>query len=144
MLYSDDEKTSLNNKSSTFVLSDTITNIIRQINYVQHAKHVFVITITIIHILYFVAFFGFFIIDEKYIHYLNIFIQVFVVLFLIVRFHPYKTIYSITQSDKTIVFGSAILLGTNLVTVEFANWIPYAFGKNISEKIRDRILHFLS
>jgi len=90
-----------------------------------HAKNIFVVTMTTIHILYFIVFFGIFTIHEEYIYYLNIFIQSFVVFFLIIRFHPYRKKYYITQSDITIVFGSAALLGTNLFTVEFSKWIPH-------------------
>jgi len=93
------------------------------VNYVGHAKLIFVVTITVIHILYFIAFFGIFTVNEKYVNYLNVFIQIFVILFLIIRFHPYTNVRSITPEDKTIVFGSAILLGTNLLTVEFVNFI---------------------
>jgi hypothetical protein len=56
------------------------------------------------------------------------------------RFHPYKSTFSITSSDKTIVFGSAMLLATNLITVEFSNWIPYTYGKKIASQIRDYML----
>lgn len=117
-----------------------ISTIVSEINYVQHAKHIFIITITIIHVLYFITFLGIFAIDDEYVHYLNVFIQAFVILFLIMRFHPYKSTFSITSSDKTIVFGSAMLLATNLITVEFSSWIPYEYGKRMILQIRDYML----
>jgi hypothetical protein len=104
-----------------------LSSITNGLNYLGHAKLVFVVTITIIHILYFIAFFGIFTVNETYVHYLNIFIQVFVILFLVIRFHPYKNVQSITPEDKTFVFASAVLLGTNLLTVEFASLIPHDY-----------------
>jgi hypothetical protein len=122
------------------LFSDILSSINFEINYLQQARYIFVITITIIHILYFIAFLGIFSVNDDYIHYLNIFIQAFVVLFLIIRFHPYKNGFSITPSDRTIVFGGAMLLATNLLTVEFSNWIPYEFGKKMASQIREYML----
>ena len=122
------------------LFSDILSSIIVEINYVQHAKNIFIVTITIIHILYFITFLGIFAINGEYIHYLSIFIQAFVVLFMIIRFHPYRNNFSITSSDRTIVFGSAMLLATNLITVEFSNWIPYEFGKKMASQIREYML----
>ena len=99
---------------------DSITNI-------DNAKHFYIGTMSLIHILYFAAFIGIYTVDQIYVNYLNVFIQTFIVLFLTIRFHPFRTRHSITSADATIVFGSAVLLGTNLLTVEFAKWIPFTY-----------------
>jgi hypothetical protein len=91
---------------------------------IDNAKYIYIGTMALIHILYFITFIGIFSVNEMYINYLNVFIQLFIVVFLAVRFHPFRTRHVITTADTTIVFGSAILLGTNLLTVEFAKWIP--------------------
>ena len=122
------------------LFSDILSRINIEINYVQHAKNIFIVTITIIHILYFIAFLGIFAINEVYVHYLNIFIQAFVVLFLIIRFHPYRNNFSITSSDRTFVFGSAMILATNLIMVEYSKWIPYEFGQKMASQIREYML----
>jgi hypothetical protein len=97
------------------MIDDIVTN---------RAKYVYIFTMALIHISYLIAFFGIFTVNQKYIKYLNVFIQTFVVLFLIVRFHPFRDKYVLTSADTTIVFGSAVLLGTNLFSVEFAKWFP--------------------
>ena len=126
------------------ISSITESNLFQNVNFVHHAKSVFVITITILHILYFIAFLGVFVINDEYVRFLNIFVQSFVILFLIIRFHPYKSVYSITPADRTFVFGGAMLLATNLITVELASWIPIEKYKTITMELRDYIFQLFT
>ena len=79
---------------------------------------VFTTTMVIIHLCYIIVFFGIIAIDTNYMNYLNVFIEVFVCLFLIARFHPFRH-HKLHKYDSTIIFGSAILLLTNLGANEF-------------------------
>ena len=76
------------------------------------------------HLVYFIAFFGIRIIEDSYIHLLNIFTQTFIVSFLLFRFHPFRKEFVIKPVDLNIILGSAILLATNLVFVEYAKLFP--------------------
>jgi len=88
--------------------------------------------IVIIHVVYFLVFFGLLISVPKGILYLNVFTQLFLCLVLIVRFRPYKPSYELSSSDHMFIFGSAILLFTNVVFVEL---IKIPFVNNIIKKI---------
>ena len=76
------------------------------------------------HIVYFIAFFGIRLMEDSYIHLLNIFTQTFIVGFLLFRFHPFRKEFVVKPVDLNIVFGSAILLTTNLLFVEYAKLFP--------------------
>ena len=67
----------------------------------------------VIFFLYFVAFFGLYSYNQKYLYYLQLFMQAFVCIFLIVRFHPFRKHY-LKPFDANIIFGSAVVLLTNL------------------------------
>jgi hypothetical protein len=77
----------------------------------------------LIFILYFVAFFGLYSYNQRYLYYLHLFMQTFVCIFLIVRFHPFRKHY-LKPFDANIIFGSAVVLLTNLgVTTYMENYI---------------------
>ena len=77
----------------------------------------YVLSIIIIHVLYIALFFGFLNISPGYIQTLNIGIQLFIGLFLIFRFHPFRT-HEYKKYDSRIIFGSGIFLLTNLGFIE--------------------------
>ena len=77
----------------------------------------------VIFFLYFVAFFGLYSYNQKYLYYLQLFMQAFVCIFLIVRFHPFRKHY-LKPFDANIIFGSAVVLLTNLgITTYMENYI---------------------
>lgn len=122
-------------------------SMLESIIHIDNAKYFYICTMTLIQILYFTTFIGVFVVDQIYVNYLDIFIQSFIVLFLAFRFHPFRTSRTITSSDTTIVFGSAILLGTNLITVKFAKWIPTYYSETaisfIQNDIKTRIKNII-
>jgi hypothetical protein len=124
------------NTTFTYASSSSLP---REYYNIDNAKYFYIGTMALIHILYFTAFVGVFVVDQIYVNYLNIFIQTFIVLFLAFRFHPFRTRNIVTSADTTIVFGSAILLGTNLLTVEFAKWIPTHYSKSTISFIQNNI-----
>ena len=81
-----------------------------------------------VHVLYFAAFFGILYVNPMYIRWLNLVIQCFVCVFLIVRFNPFRKDLKLKPLDNYIIFGSAIILATNLLAVEIAKVIANQSG----------------
>jgi hypothetical protein len=73
--------------------------------------------IILLNVLYIFVFFGLLSVNYIYVNYLNIFIQLFTSIFLLLRFHPFRK-HFITKYDSTIITHSAIFLLINLLLVE--------------------------
>ena len=93
-------------------------------------------TLLVIHVMYLAVFLGIFTTVPKFVKYLNIGIQTFLCLFLMIRFHPFREKYALKSEDIMFIFGSAFILFTNLVLVELVK-IP-AIG-NVVNKRLDKI-----
>jgi hypothetical protein len=91
------------------------------------------------HLLYFLVFFGVVYVDSTYIRDLSILIQGFIGVFLIMRFHPYRT-YAINRFDAMVIFSSATFLMTNLLTTELL--APYLPG--IEEYLKGKASNVLT
>ena len=76
-------------------------------------RPIYIYSVLLAHLLYVLLALGIFIVDKKYIHYLNVFTQAFVAGFLIYRFHPY-TKYELREDDNILLFGAGIFLLTNI------------------------------
>ena len=92
---------------------------------------IYIVSLFLINITYLAVFLGFFATTPSYVKYLNIGLQCFVCFFLMVRFHPFREKYQLRDSDIMIIFGSVIILFTNLVLVELVQ-IPM-IGKYIND-----------
>jgi hypothetical protein len=79
-------------------------------------------SLLILHTIYVLIFFGLFNINKIFINYLNIFIQTFICIFLLVRFHPFRK-HELRENDSKIIFGTAIILLTNLGFVQYGYYI---------------------
>ena len=103
-------------------------------NKIEEVKTpLFVGTLFVWHLLYFLVFFGVVYINSTYIHYLSIFIQLFITGFLILRFHPFRK-HEISRFDAIVIFASATFLLTNLLTTEIL--APYLPGiENYLKKV---------
>ena len=73
----------------------------------------------ILYFLYFTLFFGVIYINPEYLNVFRTIMQVFVCVFLIYRFHPYRT-HTLRQYDANIIFSSALFLLVNLGIVKVA------------------------
>ena len=91
--------------------------------HLDKATYLYYGILSILHVLYVVAFLGIFSVNASYIHSLNVVIQTIVILFLFYRFNPLRQSIKLTDADITFVFGSAVLLATNLFSVELARWV---------------------
>jgi hypothetical protein len=69
-------------------------------------------------LLYFIVFFGLSIHAPQYLSYLEVFIKIYVSLFLIIRFNPFKSTYEFNDLDRKIAFSAGMLLLTaNLLSL---------------------------
>jgi hypothetical protein len=85
----------------------------------MNTLQIFTTSILFIHLAYlatFVGFASFF--NETYVHHFNIFIQLIVCVFLIVRFSPFKKTYKLTKLDIATIFYCATFLLLNVVATE--------------------------
>ena len=81
-------------------------------------KPIYLVMIILINILTIAAYFGILKYNVKYIDYLNMGIQIFICIFLIIRFHPFRK-HHLKEFDANIIFGSAVYLLINLGLTEF-------------------------
>lgn len=88
-------------------------------NVFEKMKIPVIATSITIHVIYVLLLFGVISVNPQYIKYLSIFIQFFVCIFLMFRFHPFRKSYDIHKNDQVIIFYSAIFLLTNLGITEF-------------------------
>lgn len=103
-------------------------------NYFQKiAPYIFHI-IAFIYISYIITFLGIATIQPKYIELLSTITQSFIMLFLLLKFHPFskKEQMVLTKTERRLIFGSGILLATNLILSKlYAN----LFGRNLNHDI---------
>lgn len=88
----------------------------------------FVGSIGLLYFVQFVSFFGIFYINPSHIDILANFIHIFICLFLLYRFNPFrKPIF--TEFDQKIIFSTAILL---LLNLGFAEFFKQKFLENVN------------
>jgi hypothetical protein len=78
-------------------------------------------SLLIINIVYVAVFLGIFVSIPEYIRILNVFIQVFLCLILMIRFHPFQDNHKLQPGDTRFIFGAGFILFTNVVLVELVN-----------------------
>jgi len=72
-----------------------------------------------IHVFYIFIFLGLISVEMKYVNYLNIVVQVFICIILMMRFHPLRK-HKLHKHDSQLIFGSAFFLLTNLGITQYA------------------------
>lgn len=96
---------------------------IEMVDYIIHqAGKYYRILPIILTTLYGLLFVGVIYINPEYLQNFRTIMQLFVCLFLIYRFHPYKE-HVLKQYDAQIIFSSAIFLLVNITAVDIANKI---------------------
>jgi len=77
------------------------------------------------HFLYFVTYFGIITALPNTLAVLDTVTQTFVCLFLLFRFHPFRNDNAeLGKYDKRLIFGSGMLLFSNLVAIKLAKYLP--------------------
>jgi len=82
-------------------------------------KHVYLFAFFIIYIIYALVFFAVIPTTPAIVHYLTVFVQFFVSIVLMVKFHPFREKYELKEYDGEIIFGSALIILANLGFAEF-------------------------
>jgi hypothetical protein len=72
-----------------------------------------------LHIIYALVFLGIFKTIPTYIHTWNYAVQVFLCLFLMFRYRPFRKEYTFNPIDARLIFGAALLLFFNTVSISF-------------------------
>lgn len=106
-------------------------------NLLDTVSPFYVYLVGVLHILNFTyiilfAFFGIVILDQDYIKQYNRMIQMFVCVFLLFKFHPFRE-HTLKKVDSKIIFGSALFLLLNLGIVQFMNSTIIEMEKTIKE-----------
>ena len=70
-------------------------------------------TLIFLHIVYFTVLMKISVFDSKYINFLRTFVNVFICLFLMYRFHPFRKEVFIKKYDDVIIFTCAVVLFMN-------------------------------
>jgi hypothetical protein len=84
----------------------------------QFTISIYIGSLIIIHLVYIAVILGIFVTIPSYIRLLNIFIQVFLCVILMIRFHPFRENPKLHNGDTMFIFGAGFVLFTNVVLVE--------------------------
>jgi hypothetical protein len=95
-------------------------------------KPVYIGSLFILHLAYILVFFGIIQYTPMFVNNLNILIQVFVCIFLMIKFHPFRK-HELKEFDSTIIFGSAMFLLTN---IGFTQFLTNYFGKTVVDNVK--------
>lgn len=90
--------------------------------------------IAFLYISYVVAFLGIASINSTYVEVLSTVTQTFIMLFLLLKFHPFSKKETITLSpiERRLIFGSGVLLATNLILSKLYRTL---FNRNLNTDI---------
>ena len=91
-------------------------------------EHIFDFTFVIIYFLYFIISLGLSATAPKYLSFLDYYVKIYVSLFLIWRFNPYRHV-KFTSLDKKIAFTSGlfVLFATTSINQVLINYFKYGF-----------------
>jgi hypothetical protein len=105
-------------------------------NHLGYYSSVYLTIMMFMHISYALIFIGLIQYKIELINYIHYGIQIFICLFLIARFHPFRE-HSLSKLDVNIIFSSAIILLTNIgITGLFIQYFSdTAIGKVVTKNI---------
>ena len=119
-------------------MNSKLTNIIDK--FLDGLVPYYIYTIIGVHVLYILLFIGFLNFNSSYLETLNSATQLFVCLFLMIKFNPYRK-HEFREQDVTIIFGSATFLLLNLGFVKvFNNYFANIPIKIINET-KDKLIN---
>lgn len=97
----------------------------------NHTTYIYFFTLMFLHISYFLMYFDIMKFNENIINFSGIAIQTFICFFLLLRFNPWRKV-QLTDYDRNIIFGSAIILLGNLaISKLFLNTIENIYKEKI-------------
>ena len=77
--------------------------------------HFYFLSLVFIYIIYALAFLGIFSSVSEYVIIWHLAVQIFLCLFLMFRYHPFRNTYKFKPIDARLIFGAAMLLFVNIV-----------------------------
>lgn len=90
--------------------------------FFDNIRKPFFILFMLFHVLYFIILIGLFSVGTKYVEmfntYINYFAQIFISLYLLIRFNPFRT-YECKSTDSIVIFWSALFLIFNLGVIKY-------------------------
>lgn len=97
----------------------------------NHTTYIYFFTLMFLHVSYFLMYFDIMKFNENIINFSGIAIQTFICFFLLLRFNPWRKV-QMTDYDRVIIFGSAvILLGNLTISKLFLNTIENIYKEKI-------------
>ena len=92
-------------------------------------KPVYLTLLFVLYLTYFLVVFGIYQINPFYVAYFSKILQIFIAVFLIIRFHPFRK-HQLYEFDDKIIFGSGLLILSDLGVTSFIETILNS-NKNI-------------
>jgi hypothetical protein len=113
----------------------SINNLLSGLDIIlDKGAHYYVYGIVFLHALYILIFIGLVSVNQTYLRYLNVTMQLFVCVFLIIRFFPMRK-QTLKEYDGKIIFGSATFLLMNLGFIEVARkFLPAPISNKLDIK----------
>lgn len=110
---------------------------------IMSTETMYLISILLVNVCYIALFLGIIASVPYYVLMIQLGVQIFLCLFLLIRFHPFQDNYKMTRFDASLIFGAVIIILTNVIFVELLNNEiigPYisrmkTFAKNNAERI---------
>ena len=96
--------------------------------------YIYMFSLFVIHFIYALVFLGVFSAIPKYVYYWNILVQIGLCLFLMYRYHPFRT-HQFEPLDGKLIFGAAMLLLFNIVSLP----LLYSYVGSISQNIQKKL-----
>jgi tryptophan-rich sensory protein len=84
----------------------------------KYTAQIYFITLGALHIAYILVFFNITRFNEAILNYTDVAIQTFICAVLLLRFNPWRKV-QITEYDKHIIFGTALILLGNLASAQY-------------------------
>jgi hypothetical protein len=80
---------------------------------------IYTTTTYILYVVYALVFLGLLSTVPHYLYIWNYIVQIGLCVFLMIRYHPFRTVYKFEKNDEKIIFNVAVLLFINLISVPF-------------------------
>ena len=81
----------------------------------EYQEHIFTLTIYATYVLIVLAYLGIFAGAPKYLNDLNFYVKIYVCLFLLYRFNPFRKIDTFTSLDRKIAFSAGLTIFTTTI-----------------------------
>lgn len=105
-----------------------------RLNYIE--EKFFRVVIYTTYFLIFVIFFGFKTYAPKILDFINYYLKIYICLFLIWRFNPFREVKEITRLDRHIIFNSGVIVLTTTALNGYLNYIKQKVTQKIDKAIK--------